>query len=82
MQELFNITDEMEQWRKEGSRQKLGIVSTLPDDERNEFSNYFAVIIQDSPLGWVPVSSRWKFGSKMSAREKVHRLGYTCKIEN
>lgn len=78
---MFELEDDLEKWRKEGSLQKLGIVSPLPEEEQNEFSKFYAIVVQNSPLGWVPVSSKWKYHSRVAAREKIHRLGYTSRLD-
>lgn len=81
MQDLFEIPEGAEKWRKDGSLQKLAIVAELPSSEQNEFSKFSTVVIQNSPLGWVPVSSNWKYHSRHAARDKAHRLGYTSRLD-
>lgn len=67
--------ESVEKWKKENDNTKIAIVDEV--DEPDAFTSFYCQILQNSPIGWIPVSQQWKFGTRVSAREKIHRMGYT-----
>ena len=75
-----HVTKDHEIWTKRGEVTRHAIVWALPTAEQNAFSKFACQVFQKSPLGWTPISSPWRFGTRTLARDKVSRLGYSEKL--
>ena len=80
--EIKNFDKNMDLWQKPQDKTKIAVVAPLPSDEEKFLSKFYAQIYQHSPLGWVPVSTRYQYSTRGIAQDKVHRMGYSVPLRD